>query len=169
MGRNMSIFKDWSLLWTSDCSCNLTCVGHSMCCKEYWLHRKGAYLPMMLPHCHNNMPRGECSRRLSTSANRTSDPHRVTCPWSNPHLWSEDDLLTRGTRKHGNGHERECVFGQNLVGPGWVGNMRIFRGRQQYSGFGTNERYFVWNTFFKEQHVFHTEEIPLKWWYWHSP
>lgn len=63
----------------------------------------------------------------------------VTSPWSNPHLPNEDDLLTRRARKHGNGYERECVLGQNLVGPGWVGNMRIFRERWQNSGFGMHE------------------------------
>lgn len=144
----MSHFKDWSLNQRTCCSrpVTATCVGHSTCCKEYWLHRKGGYLPMMLPHSvihDKTMPRGEGCRRLFTSANRTSDPHRVTCPRSNPRPPNEDDLLTRRTRNPGNGYERKYVLGQNLAGPGWVRNMRIFGERRQYSSFGMHEIFYM--------------------------
>lgn len=123
------------MLWTSDCSYNLSCVGHSMCCKDHWLHGKGAHLPVMLPH----MPGRNVAEGFPLHPTEPLILTELHIHGQTPNNQTKMIFLQGEQEKHGNGYERKCVLAQNLEGQDWVGNMRIFKERWQYSGFGMHE------------------------------
>lgn len=93
---------------------------------------------MMLPHCHKNMPGRNVAEGFPLQPTELLILTELHVHGQTPTNQTRMICLQE-QENHGNGYERECVLGQDLEGQDWVGNMRIFKERLQYSGFGMHE------------------------------